>query len=61
MAVAIRHLGRRTEDLVNAVPDEAYDTLAQGVRHLRDRPASRPEIVTGFAPSLLDTMSKIRD
>jgi len=60
MAVAKRRVGWRSVDLAKAAPDEAYDTLAQGVRHLRGRPASRPGMMD-FAPILLDTMSKIWD
>lgn len=60
MAVAIRHLRRRPADLAKAATDEAYDTLVQGVRHLRSRPASRPDM-TGFVAGLIDTMSTVWD
>jgi len=43
-----------------AVPDEADDTLAQGVRRFRCLSVSRPEI-EGFADRLEETMSKILD
>lgn len=60
VAVATGHLGWRLVDVAKEVPDVAYDTLAQGVRRFRRLSASRPEM-GGFAVSLRDKLSKIRD
>jgi len=55
-----RGMGMGNRLAAKAVPDEADDTLAQGVRRFRCLSVSRPEI-EGFADRPEETMSKIRD
>jgi len=54
------HLGWRRVGVVLEMPDVAYDTLAQWVRRFRRLSARRPEM-EGFAVSLRDKLSKVRD